>query len=203
MELNQIGKEFNFQSANSTLRSTLLPKLFPDFYDDEQVANEGLVENNFYSPLIPNENDTSSQLLFDDNLYSSSENETFYRASDFFSQLSTPLSYVLFMLFIYSIIVFFVFISAVYSHRKRIGYNYSDSLDDLNTDDELDDKTKSCHGSQQRLSNRKIYNELSCGEVETRKDLNSRVDNEFQNESFTEDEHLLNNLYLNDETQNS
>jgi hypothetical protein len=131
MESNQIGKKFSFQSTNSTSR-TILPKLFPDFYDDEQVANKGIPENNFYSPLIPNENDTSSQFLFDDNLYSSSENETLYRASDFFSQLSTPLSYILFMLFIYSIIVFFVFISAVYSHRKRIGYNYSDSLDDLN-----------------------------------------------------------------------
>ena len=80
--------------------------------------------------------ENSSAIFVDD--YSASSNVTtseFSLRAALFGQLSTPLIYLLLMFGVYAIMIFIIFISALYSHRKRVGYNYDEFSDDLGSDD--------------------------------------------------------------------
>jgi hypothetical protein len=85
-------------------------------------------------------NENASSILGD---FYGAENETLATNENFLSnQFSTPIMYILCMMIIYGFIILVVCIYALYSHRKRIGYNYDDSLEHLDgysSNEEIDE----------------------------------------------------------------
>jgi len=85
-------------------------------------------------------NENASSILGD---FYGTENETLATNENFLSnQFSTPIMYILCMMIIYGFIILVVCIYALYSHRKRIGYNYDDSLEHLDgysSNEEIDE----------------------------------------------------------------
>ncbi len=104
--------------------------IFPDFYgsydyntDNNSSAFQlfGLFPSDYDGGLVPSSNESVSL---------SYKSETQSKST----QLSAPLFYILFMLGLYLVIIFTTFMSALYSHRKRVGYNYDDDYSTLSED---------------------------------------------------------------------
>ena len=103
-----------------------------------QQENEAATPSRIYG-LLPIEydggfvNDNSSSILGD---FYGSENETLTTNEN---QFSTPIMYIICMMAIYGFIILVVCIYALYSHRKRIGYNYDENLDGYSSSEEMDE----------------------------------------------------------------
>ncbi len=119
-------------SYTTTKTSLQISGLFPDFYasydyntDNNSSAFQlfGLFSSDYDEGSVPSGNESFS-------IGQKSEN------SD--SKISAPFFYVLFMLGLYLVIIFTTFISALYSHRKRVGYNYDDECS-TSSDDSSDE----------------------------------------------------------------
>lgn len=136
-------------STSTTTTTTTSPKItinsfFPEFYDlgypnpnesKDNNTNNLLLKSSEIFGLVPTDYDGSilfdnKSLLFQDDQDYSSSSSSFYNdtfsSDQLVSQLKTPLFYILFMLLIYGAIILVVFMSAIYSHRKRAGYSYED-----------------------------------------------------------------------------
>ena len=119
--------------STTTKTSKKWPYFFPDFvdtYDYDKALNQsssiqlfGLLPTDYDGGLVV---DNGTNILGE---YSSELDEP-ESAGLLVNQLSTPLIYILFMLLLYAAIIFVVFMSALYSHRKRIGYNYDEDFPD-------------------------------------------------------------------------
>jgi hypothetical protein len=112
-------------------RSSEIFGLMPADYDDESL------------PL-----NQSRNLFGGEDDYSVYMNES-YSNQYLINQLKTPLFYILFMLLLYVVIILVVFMSAVYSHRKRDGYSYEDLCE--KEDEEKKAKNRRTSSSRQEL----------------------------------------------------
>ena len=134
--------DFNLNNNNPQIKLNRMRKLFPDFYDnydyDSMQSNNRTPVSQALQIFGLSSSDYDTGLIFDNgsSLLSdySTENDTI-SSSQLISQLSTPLIYILFMLLIYSSIILVVFMSAVYTHRKRVGYNYDESFEEFTNQD--------------------------------------------------------------------
>ena len=98
-------------------------------------------------------NDNGSSLL--DNFYTS-ENGTLTTNE---IQFSTPILYILCMMFIYGFIILVVCIYALYSHRKRIGYNYDEQLDEYSSSEEIDEYIREKADFLNESPNKNMFND--------------------------------------------
>ena len=125
---NRVTRNYNVTSSRSYKQN--LSNFFPEFYgsyDYDKAFNENASSVQLYG-LFPSD--------YDDGL----SNTNGSHASGFYSenpdqksilttQLSAPLLYILFMFILYFIIISILFMSALYSHRKRVGYNYDENFE--------------------------------------------------------------------------
>jgi hypothetical protein len=103
------------------------------FYNYEISYDDTITENNTSYEL-----NYDNSLLFippDLNINNNSSNQTINNDSIFnenyeINNLPMPLIYILIVLVTYLIILFVIFICALYAHRRRIGYNYDDLIDE-------------------------------------------------------------------------
>lgn len=73
--------------------------------------------------------------------------------SGYLGQMSTPFMYILFMFVVYIVIIAVIFMSAVYSHRKRVGYNYDGDEEELIGSEHTKSQASSIHDeSEQRTA---------------------------------------------------
>lgn len=122
---NNNNNNITSQSVNSILKSSQMLGLWSGDYDDGSVMF-GPNQTNYFNTDI------------DDDYHTGNYNESLSYSNDYLlNQLKTPLFYILFMLVLYVLIILVVFMSAIYSHRKRVGYNYDEFF---NYDDEHDEK---------------------------------------------------------------
>ena len=63
------------------------------------------------------------------------------------------------MMFIYGFIILVVCIYALYSHRKRIGYNYDEHLDEYSSSEEIDEYISEKAGFLNESLNKNIFND--------------------------------------------
>ena len=206
----QSTKSLPVVSKRTQQTKKLSNELFPDFNDynydfGKSSSNLGAVKNSkvnelnnsFFLDLLPTEDYDSSRLDINKtaviipseeyfmNDYSSSSNLTALGSAsigDFYGQLLTPFLYILFIFLVYFLIISIIFMSAVYSHRKRVGYNYEDV--------EGDEANESAYGKEGNSHRREILktaeqNELNEEEEERRENKLVRIDiaNEFSEES--------------------
>lgn len=126
-------------STTTTIRKHI--NLFPDFYDESYDFDKRLLNSSVSSNLFGLvQTDYDGSLIFDNgssilNDYSFENDTAPFSSSQLISQLSTPLFYILFMLLVYVLIIFIVFMSAVYSHRKKVGFNYDEFYESPNGSD--------------------------------------------------------------------
>ena len=187
---NTTAKKSNLITKTNTSKRKW-PYIFPDFidtYDYDIISNQSSSSSIELFGLTPIDYDGG---ILADNItnfigeYSNDIGEP-ESASLLISQLSTPLIYILFMLLLYVIIIFVVFISALYSHRKRIGYRYNDFVDSssISSDDTSDE---ACHTERVLKKNNKIIsnNELKvCNEIQN---IDSDVNLSDINEEYLND----------------
>ena len=83
--------------------------------------------------VVDNNNNNESSSVLSDLYASENRNGTLTASQVINNELSSPLMYIMSMLFVYAFIILVVFVFALYSHRKRIGYNYDDSLENLDS----------------------------------------------------------------------
>jgi hypothetical protein len=131
---NSNRSPFGSTSTPSTLE---LLGLIPSDYDGGYLlADNGSVFMNDYDASI-----------------TSNENETTAFTAN---QYSAPFIYIAFMLVIYVLISLVVFLSALYSHRKHVGYNYDDSLNQDSCSSSDEQQQQQQHQQQQHSLERHI-----------------------------------------------
>ena len=159
---------------------------------DESAYDESTLQY-----LIPTdyEINNSSAYFIDNNV---STNET-GSTSSLMTQLSTPILYIVFMMFIYALIILIVFISAIYSHRKRIGYTYDENLSDdcdsssCESSDEISNfnsvkYSKLLNNDQDEYKQLKETintNDIECNSDELKSDITSETTTNTQNNEIT------------------
>ena len=117
-----------------------LSNFFPDFYqnydydqfyiDEMQSTKQNQTSEPYYGVYSNND-------YFNSTYLNDQSNNNITSSISILSQLSTPLFYIVLLLIFYCCIVFVLFMSALYSHRKRVGYNYDECADELSIDSEL------------------------------------------------------------------
>lgn len=123
-----------YRTTTSTMsRRPKFQSLFPDFYDyntdDDGGTNSSSSSSNLFG-LFPSDYEISSK-----------QNNSFFLGfnsepdGSSMGQLSAPLMYILCMLGLYFVIITVAFMSALYSHRKQVGYNYDESVEYNQNDD--------------------------------------------------------------------
>jgi hypothetical protein len=138
---SQIDKEkIELIIDKNRIKLKKLSNFFPDFYQnydydqlyvDEMQPTKDNQTTDQYFGFFSNNNYFNSSYMSDQ----LNNNST----SSIFSQLYTPLFYIVLLLIIYCFIVFVLFMSALYSHRKRVGYNYDECVDESGIDSEMPD----------------------------------------------------------------
>ena len=146
--LDALAHNRTFINLNQNVHARKKVNLFPDFYDNYDYEGksprlapaatgleyDGSVVVDSNSSNIFGDYDGSQASASSSSPVSQDQNNSI------FGQFSTPIMYIICMLSLYAIIIFVVFISALYSHRKRVGYNFDETLDgeSASTLDELD-----------------------------------------------------------------
>ena len=144
--------------------------LFPDFYDYNS-ADEPMNNSSNLFGLFPSDYDTTSN------------NESYFLGfkseptSSSMSQLSVPIVYILCMLALYFFIIAVAFFSALYSHRKQVGYNYDDNTDCNQSDDSGSEE------NQLLGPNKSVQMEVVCEENELSFSDSVLTDESFSNDS--------------------
>lgn len=97
-------------------------RFFLDFYGSYDYNTDYNSDNSTHLyGLFPSDYDTNLVAAANDSLALGYKSDT-----SFINGLSAPLLYILCMLSLYLIIICVAFMSALYSHRKRVGYNYDE-----------------------------------------------------------------------------
>jgi hypothetical protein len=157
------GKSMSREGKSSTsddLDSNLFLDLLPSDDLDPSGANRAI--------STANDNNKTAVFLNDDYIVNDfAANYTLISDDEdsFYTQMSTPLFYILFMFLIYILIITVIFMSAIYSHRKRVGYNYEDIEDEEAVEDE-DDPTKTVNIFKKKSSSDKLDIENELGDFD-------------------------------------
>lgn len=146
--------------------------LFPDFYDYNTDADDGTNSSSPSSNLFG--------LFPSDYEISSKQNDSFFLGYNSepdgisMGQLSAPLMYILCMLGLYFVIITVAFMSALYSHRKQVGYNYDESVEYNQNDDSSSEENQLLSPESQQMEvvcesnefpNDSILTDYSCESV--------------------------------------
>jgi hypothetical protein len=134
---------FGSTSTSSTLE---LLGLIPSDYDGGYLIadNSSVFLNDYDAPTTNGGGDTN-------------ENEKSVLTA---SQYTAPFLYIAFMLAMYVLISLIVFLSALYSHRKHVGYNYDDSLNEesfSSSDEQPRQQQQEAQSQTQQLESHVIY----------------------------------------------
>lgn len=132
--------------ADTTTRKLTTPNFFPDFYGSYDYSTDAKNSSFQLLGLFPTDYETGPVSNNDTYFYGYKSDESF----SITSQLSAPLMYILCMLALYLIIISIAFMSALYSHRKRVGYNLDDSIEYLS--DESSDENQLLDPELERLN---------------------------------------------------
>jgi hypothetical protein len=188
---NSSNREVNEQTTKR-----IFSNYFTDFYgsyDYDKILNNvnssspqffGLFSSDYDAAVQMNLNDSSASLN-----YYSDDNNTDDGKSLLNGQLSVPLLYIMFMFILYFIIICALFMSALYSHRKRIGYNYDDSLDVLSQNEEnLQENNANNVEMKQPFKNKTKYNYFN-----NKKINNNNTESEDDHDFVSENNELIQN----------
>ena len=159
-KLNRVTRNYNVTSSRSYKQN--LSNFFPEFYgsyDYEKVFNENTSSVQLYG-LFPSDYDdglSNTNGSHAPGFYSENQNQK----SILTTQLSAPLLYILFMFILYFIIISILFMSALYSHRKRVGYNYDENFEYSTQSDDCGEENLVEKNSNQKefLVHHSLYDE--------------------------------------------
>lgn len=143
------SKIFKTALLTTTTKRLNQPNFFPDFYDSYDYNTDEQNSSVHLFGLFPSDYD--SGLIYNNDSYFLGNNKSGEPLS-ITSQLSAPLMYILCMLVLYLIIITVSFMSALYSHRKRVGYNFDDSVEYFNQSDESSDENQLLDPELERLN---------------------------------------------------
>lgn len=132
--------------------------LFPDFnysndYKDKKSPTTSFFQNqtdlfNKYFYGVGDE-EAKTDLIMSNNMIGQEQGYTVFNGSDMFAleprkiNLSTPITYIILLLILYICILGILLMSAIYSHRKRVGYSYGEYYTDEDDNEEEEYRNES------------------------------------------------------------